>query len=390
MTGRDQQDPPAPPSENVSDLVNHYRAQKDAWREWESQIEKLHHQILTAAERRAATIVTTARADIRRILVEARRDLLDLTSHVREVTGGQEDRSVRGETAPVHAPETGQWSRDDAGAKKETVVGDIHDRLLSARHDVRRLLDEARPALERLSEEALPPRQPPEPKPEEARTSTFVAERSIWAEAASVAEARPPASAGDASDAHTSRGDGDGTREGRSKKILIALASVVAAAILLGLAWWLRPERVPLELPVTQAAAAPAAAAPATAPATAAPATAAPVQPSPSPAVNKTPPPPPAAAAPGSLVIIVEARREAWIQSTIDGKADAGRLYPAGETRRIDGARSIRLRVGDAGAVTVSVNGKNAEILGQDGRIVTRRYGADDEPLPPATPGGER
>jgi hypothetical protein len=79
-------------------------------------------------------------------------------------------------------------------------------------------------------------------------------------------------------------------------------------------------------------------------------------------------------------LLVIETRREAWIQFTIDGEADAGRLYEPGYTRRIEGARDVMLRVGDAGAVSVSVNGQEAELLGRDGQIVTRRFTVGETP----------
>lgn len=372
MTGRDQQDPPTPPSASVSDLINHYRAQQDAWREWQSQLERLHNQILAAAERQAATIVTTARADIMRILVEARRELRVLTSQVRAVTEGQEGPDVRREVAPRRSSEASQWKDGDGGAVPGTVVSDTRDRLVSARYDLRRLLEEARPTLERLSEEAQAPGQRLQPKLDEEQRLSSAPERSFSDTPSSSDEAQRLASLRDTLYAPTPDGAADENRGWLSRRVMVALVSLVAIATLVGLVWWRRPGPVSAERVAPQAAAAQATEVPSQA----------------APAVAETPPPS-ATASPQFLSLLVEARREAWIQSTIDGKTDAGRLYPAGETRRIEGARSVLLRVGDAGAVTVSVNGKEAEILGQDGRIVTRQYTVDDAPVPPPDPRGQ-
>jgi hypothetical protein len=53
----------------------------------------------------------------------------------------------------------------------------------------------------------------------------------------------------------------------------------------------------------------------------------------------------------------IEARREAWVESSIDSGAPTARVFRAGETVRLQGARGIALSVRDAGAVVVSVNG---------------------------------
>ena len=398
-------DPPAPPSASVSDLISHYRAQKDAWREWENQLERLHNQILSAAERQAATIVTTARADILRILVEARRELFVLTSKVRAVTDPQEGPDARADAASRPSAEaSGEDGQGDA--VPAMAGGDTQDRLLSARHEIRRLLDEARPMLERLSEEAQVPGQRPQSTPTDEQARSSPPQSPVPAQPSSPAEVdrfvvasdgspeAAPLEVGPPDDVRTEDASFNSGEEkhGLSRRGMVALGSVVGTAILVGLAWWLRPGPVSAERGTPQAATAPAPELPsqaAAAPEGPAPSAPAPEAPPPAaPPVVETPPPS-AGAAPLFLSILVEARREAWIQSTIDGKADAGRLYPAGTTRKIEGARSVLLRVGDAGAVYVSVNGEEARILGQDGRTVTRRYTVDAEPVPPAGPRGQ-
>jgi ketosteroid isomerase-like protein len=81
----------------------------------------------------------------------------------------------------------------------------------------------------------------------------------------------------------------------------------------------------------------------------------------------------PAAAAAGPSGLGIEVRRTAWIRAVVDGKEDS-RVYQAGETRQIAGARSVSIRAGDGGAVYVSVDGRTAEPLGSDGLAVTRQY----------------
>ena len=78
------------------------------------------------------------------------------------------------------------------------------------------------------------------------------------------------------------------------------------------------------------------------------------------------------------LWLVVEARRSAWVQATTDGQTDAGRVLQAGERRRILANHNISIVVGDAGAVTVSLNGGPATVAGRDGQVVTRRFSAAD------------
>jgi ketosteroid isomerase-like protein len=90
---------------------------------------------------------------------------------------------------------------------------------------------------------------------------------------------------------------------------------------------------------------------------------------------------PTAAATPAGLSI--EVRRTAWLRAIVDGKEDS-RVYQAGETRNIVGARTVSLRAGDGGAVFVSVDGRQAEALGVSGTAVTRQYSLAGPTVVPA------
>jgi len=91
------------------------------------------------------------------------------------------------------------------------------------------------------------------------------------------------------------------------------------------------------------------------------------------------------ASTPGTLALTIEARRPSWIRAQIDGKEDAGRIYQAGETRHIYGARTVAIRAGDAGAVFVGVDGGTARALGADGNPATRRFSAAVTPAAAST-----
>jgi hypothetical protein len=62
----------------------------------------------------------------------------------------------------------------------------------------------------------------------------------------------------------------------------------------------------------------------------------------------------------------------------------AERTFRAGETQQISNAREVSVRAGDAGAVTVSVDGRQATVLGREGEVVTRRFAADSPRVRPA------
>jgi hypothetical protein len=93
----------------------------------------------------------------------------------------------------------------------------------------------------------------------------------------------------------------------------------------------------------------------------------------------------PANSAPVSVRI--EVQREAWIRTTVDGRADLGRIYAAGQTRTIPANEEVIIRAGDAGAVLVSLNSGPGSPLGPDGQVVTRRFSRSRVDSPVSTAG---
>jgi hypothetical protein len=163
-------------------------------------------------------------------------------------------------------------------------------------------------------------------------------------------------------------------------RLLVGLFGAAGILVLVGTIWWLRSS----DAAATSAETAPAPTAPATAASEPAPVAS---------VATTTPPPMPAAptekAAPSSaLTLVVEARRSSWLRTTVDGQSDGGRMLAKGETVKLDARQSISLRVGDAGAVFVSVNNGQAAALGSDGQVVTRQFvvQSGDRKAAPAPP----
>lgn len=77
----------------------------------------------------------------------------------------------------------------------------------------------------------------------------------------------------------------------------------------------------------------------------------------------------PARATPVPLVLKVHATGEVWIDARADGERRAYRLYTAGEAIDIDARNQIVLRVGDASAVTYTINGAPGRSLGGPGIV---------------------
>jgi hypothetical protein len=77
----------------------------------------------------------------------------------------------------------------------------------------------------------------------------------------------------------------------------------------------------------------------------------------------------PSDATSAALVVQVHANGECWIDASADGEQKAYRLLMPGEELRLEGAKEIRMLVGDAAAVTYSINGKPGRALGASGIV---------------------
>jgi cytoskeleton protein RodZ len=98
--------------------------------------------------------------------------------------------------------------------------------------------------------------------------------------------------------------------------------------------------------------------------------------------------PTPAAAVPEHPVrVVITASQSAWIQVSADGKtAFTGTLAPS-ETKEISADAQVKITTGNAGALTLSLNGKTLEPLGPVGQVrVVRLTAEGPEFLPKAPP----
>ena len=68
---------------------------------------------------------------------------------------------------------------------------------------------------------------------------------------------------------------------------------------------------------------------------------------------------------------------------TVDGRVTAERIFKPGETQQVSNAREVKVRAGDAGAVTVSVDGRQAVAMGREGAVVERRFSAEPPRVQP-------
>jgi len=117
-----------------------------------------------------------------------------------------------------------------------------------------------------------------------------------------------------------------------------------------------------------------------------------PVQPEPSelappsspPPVNRTPVPvaqtDPGPEAQGTgvtgasnLVLVLITRDDCWLSTSVDGAEPLERLLPAGRTVRLQVQREAVLKIGNAAAVSIQINGQPTRPLGVEGQVVTLR-----------------
>jgi len=109
---------------------------------------------------------------------------------------------------------------------------------------------------------------------------------------------------------------------------------------------------------------------------TPAPVSSTPAPPDPTPAPTPSPTPTPTPSATPSplprLTVTVSASRECTVSTTADGKKLERTLQP-GERATLDVRRELVITAGDAGAITLTINGAAAKPLGADGEAATVR-----------------
>jgi hypothetical protein len=402
----------------VPDLIERYRVRRDAWIAQADELARLRDEVRGAAEREAMEIVTAARRDVRQVIMEARRELLVLSAQVQAALG-----EVAGKPDPAALLKAHAASSNVAAAGlSSSATGDHPADILVPEAAVKTMLDEARADMEALAQDArtVPfesttiashfPSEPPsillrkpasfelpaapptfestQPKVvletvpphafEAAAAASSLESHDVKPTPAKESAERPfvssiqfesiaslPSMSTTASRVLLSSpfpSDSVPVPSGRSVRAFVALFVAAGVVVLGGSVWWLR---APSTSSSNEATAAPAASNSPVAAANAPSASAA------SAAVVR------AKENPLPLALVVEAKRQSWIRTTVDGESDPGRTYAAGETLQLNARHGISLRVGDAGAVYVSVNKGEATPLGQAGQVMTKQFVAE-------------
>jgi cytoskeletal protein RodZ len=145
----------------------------------------------------------------------------------------------------------------------------------------------------------------------------------------------------------------------------------------------------PVPPPAAQPPAAPPAAAPAPAkPAPAPSSPAAPATPAAPPQTSGAPPYPPAGPSEtgpppaGAVQVAVTANDRSWVRAVADGAVVFEGFIDAGGRQGWQAARQITVKVGNAGAVEVIVNGRSLGPMGKPGAVIERTFQAGEAPSP--------
>ena len=107
-----------------------------------------------------------------------------------------------------------------------------------------------------------------------------------------------------------------------------------------------------------------------------------PVEPKPAPAVARVSPPNPDA----TVHLEITADEAVWILVRADGKYAFSATMDAHTTRTVEGVKEVTLRLGNAGGVTISLNGKPIGPAGPKGQVRTIQFTSGGFQIVPAKP----
>jgi DivIVA domain-containing protein len=73
------------------------------------------------------------------------------------------------------------------------------------------------------------------------------------------------------------------------------------------------------------------------------------------------------------LTVVLRAHGSSWVRAMLDGGRAAEHMLNAGAEITLQAENDVLLRVGNAGAISMTVNGRATDPLGRVGQVVTRR-----------------
>jgi cytoskeletal protein RodZ len=101
------------------------------------------------------------------------------------------------------------------------------------------------------------------------------------------------------------------------------------------------------------------------------------------------PPPEPRAEVPAApLEVTLDFRQNCWVEASVDGEPRVAEMRVQGESLQLQAQERVTLRLGNAGAVEVEVNGRPFDLGAAPGEVKTVEIDLDDLPAAGALPGG--
>ncbi len=94
----------------------------------------------------------------------------------------------------------------------------------------------------------------------------------------------------------------------------------------------------------------------------------------------------PATAVADKVTLMIKVIERAWIQVTLDGQVQPGKILEAGTEQTWEARQSIYFICGNAGGVEVTVNGQALGLLGERAQVVEKTWTPSGEATPTPTP----
>ena len=400
MAGHTDQQPPQTGTP-VPDLIERYRSRRDAWIAQADELARLRDEVRGSAEREAMEIVTAARRDVRKVIMEARRELLVLSAQVQaalgEVTPNTDPATLlnkAGITGEAAARVSLIGTAADRFAPEDAVneiLNEVHEDMTSLAEDAKALPLQAVTPARQIVSAPQPPRvsqqswTPPPVAPSRAPVlpPDIASVFSRLPEPVDDPELDAPDFSETASQVLLSSPfPSDAVPVPGGKRLSTFVGAFVGVGVLVvGVTIWWMSNRNSGTSESASTAAPTAPAQPSNPAATGLPLS----KPGPAAKASTTPS---TSTKSGNLSLVAEAVRDVWVRTTIDGRSEDGRTLEAGQVIDVSAEQSISLRVGDAGAIMVSVNHGEKRPLGLDGQVVTRQFIVEksEAPAPAPTP----
>lgn len=81
--------------------------------------------------------------------------------------------------------------------------------------------------------------------------------------------------------------------------------------------------------------------------------------------------------APAALNLVIQAQQRSWVQVEADGESVFAKTMAEGEIQAFNASRRIELRTGNAGGISLTLNGQPVQSLGASGQIAEKEFRSD-------------